>query len=161
MARALPVRSNPFDIVPMLLLVVGGAWLLSRVGGVLGGGQVGGGTPGTPATPGGRDEWWNPSDPIYGPAAPQEWLTLLDAGNRRIYARGGRIFRSDATLVPTGEVLFLAPDAIARLFGWAVASFGYDYVARVGLRNNGDGTLTDQIWGIRIGIDQLTGGVAG
>jgi hypothetical protein len=154
---ALPVRANPVDVLVPLLLLGGGLWLATRVAGTTAGATPGG--PGAVATPGGRDEWWNPSDPIYGPDAPAVWLKLLDAKNMRVYARAARLFRADASLVPTGEVLFLSPEAIAPLLGGQFAMLGYDWVARVGMVNNGDGTLTDQVFGLRIGIDRLYNGL--
>lgn len=157
MRRALPVRDNPVDLLAPLALAAVGLFLMTRVAGA----AAARGGPGAVVSGGGRDDWWNPADPIYGPAAPQLWLKLLDAAGHRIYTRGGRVFRSDASLVPAGEVLYLAPDALSTILGSALAQFGYDYVARAGVRNNGDGTLTDMLWGITIGLDALRGGIAG
>jgi hypothetical protein len=148
------VRSNPADLLSPLLVIFGALFLGSSL---VRASAPGG--PGLVATPGTRD-LWAPGDPVDGPDPSAVWLALLDGGGQRIYSRAARLFRADASVVPVGEVLFVSPSVAGAIFGAAeLARFAYDYVARIGVTNNGDGTVTDQLFGLRIGIDRFYQGV--
>jgi hypothetical protein len=118
---ALPVRDNPVDLLPVLVVVVGGAWLLSHWPGAAGAGAAPGGAPATSPPP--SD---GAGQPIYGPPYDPALVATAPDGLTRSYATRDVYYQPiPVSLLPSYHLdpqAITTPitDAIGALVGWLI-----------------------------------------